>query len=550
LWEKALVYSSVARQDLLEYILSNQQANGSWDNDAFTTALCLRAIKDSAPDLVVSEIGFNPEVPIEGETMTITAVVWNYGGRKAGDVEVVIGDQLSVIGGIEAGGSASVSWAGTFSAGTHKIIVEVDPNNKIEEKDETNNKLEKNLTIATLPDLLAHISFDPAYPEENGTTTIIVTVYNQGETDANGVIVSLYEETIHLTDFTLNIPGGESRKAELIYGPFPEGSYTFYCLVDPANIIRESNETNNIGSSTLFVGTPTYQSSPDLAITDISILPETLTDSTPASITLTICNLGGTPAENVELRIVNDGLEIKETISLSAYSSFIFSYSNLYLLSGTHTIYATIDPEDMIIETDETNNQIQDTIFVRNVPPLAPTGLRAYPGDGIVDLIWNPNIEKDLAGYNIHRNGIKIGSVTLSTYRDTGLTNEVSYTYWITAVDKDGLESDASGSATATPESGYINPPIITHPTIYEETLWTNIATQTISGKATQDLIVELFGNGTFFGTTTASFSGSFTFTPIFLVEGTNTITAVAIEDAKQSEPSLPITRTSPTFAK
>jgi squalene cyclase len=29
LWEKAIMYSSVARQDLLEYILSNQQANGS-----------------------------------------------------------------------------------------------------------------------------------------------------------------------------------------------------------------------------------------------------------------------------------------------------------------------------------------------------------------------------------------------------------------------------------------------------------------------------------------------------------------------------------------
>jgi squalene cyclase len=43
LWEKAIMYSSVARQDLLEYILANQLENGSWDNDAWTTALCLRA---------------------------------------------------------------------------------------------------------------------------------------------------------------------------------------------------------------------------------------------------------------------------------------------------------------------------------------------------------------------------------------------------------------------------------------------------------------------------------------------------------------------------
>jgi subtilase family serine protease len=101
-------------------------------------------------------LSFEPEVPIDGETVTITAIIKNIGGRKAGDVEVVIGDQLSVIGGIETGGSASVSWAGTFSAGTHKIIVEVDRNDLIEERDETNNIAEKNLTVATLPDLLNH----------------------------------------------------------------------------------------------------------------------------------------------------------------------------------------------------------------------------------------------------------------------------------------------------------------------------------------------------------------------------------------------------------
>ncbi|MEW6104203.1 MAG: prenyltransferase/squalene oxidase repeat-containing protein, partial [bacterium] len=73
LWEKALMYQATMRKDLLEDILNAQLDNGSWDNDPFTTALCLRAIKDAAPDLIVSEILFDPQVPLEGETTTITA---------------------------------------------------------------------------------------------------------------------------------------------------------------------------------------------------------------------------------------------------------------------------------------------------------------------------------------------------------------------------------------------------------------------------------------------------------------------------------------------
>ncbi|MEW6104430.1 MAG: prenyltransferase/squalene oxidase repeat-containing protein, partial [bacterium] len=71
LWEKALMYQATRDKDLLEDILQNQRENGSWDNDPFTTALCLRAIKDAAPDLIVSEILFDPQVPLEGETTTI-----------------------------------------------------------------------------------------------------------------------------------------------------------------------------------------------------------------------------------------------------------------------------------------------------------------------------------------------------------------------------------------------------------------------------------------------------------------------------------------------
>jgi hypothetical protein len=59
----------------LEYIRDAQLENGSWENDPYTTALCLKAIKDSAPDLIVSEISFEPIVLKEEEVVTITTVI-------------------------------------------------------------------------------------------------------------------------------------------------------------------------------------------------------------------------------------------------------------------------------------------------------------------------------------------------------------------------------------------------------------------------------------------------------------------------------------------
>jgi prenyltransferase beta subunit len=83
IWETALAYSALVhagvinwqKEACLNYILANQLENGSWDNDPYTTALCLRALKDSALDLIVSEISFEPIVLKEEEVVTITTVI-------------------------------------------------------------------------------------------------------------------------------------------------------------------------------------------------------------------------------------------------------------------------------------------------------------------------------------------------------------------------------------------------------------------------------------------------------------------------------------------
>lgn len=94
-------------------------------------------------------------------------------------------------------------------------------------------------------------------------------------------------------------------------------------------------------------------------------------------------------------------------------------------------------------------------------PPSAPSGLFVLNGDNIVDISWNHNRERDLAGYNVYfsysYNGRYelIGSTQNNYFTDYDAFNGVKYYYAIAAYDLSGNESDLSydvSFATPRPE--------------------------------------------------------------------------------------------------
>jgi len=103
-------------------------------------------------------------------------------------------------------------------------------------------------------------------------------------------------------------------------------------------------------------------------------------------------------------------------------------------------------------ETAESADSASVEIVPRDVfPPAAPAGLTGlYTANG-VELIWSPNLESDLAGYDIYRLGPGERSKKLNPellrsplYRDTAVVSGLRYTYRVTAVDKNGNESASS----------------------------------------------------------------------------------------------------------
>jgi hypothetical protein len=101
-------------------------------------------------------------------------------------------------------------------------------------------------------------------------------------------------------------------------------------------------------------------------------------------------------------------------------------------------------------------------VFAHDVfPPAVPAGLQAvFSGVGqqaFIDLIWAPDTDGDLAGYNVYRReesgeARKINSalVTAPAYRDTNVVTGHTYSYSVSAVDVRGNES---GRAEETSEA-------------------------------------------------------------------------------------------------
>ncbi len=99
-------------------------------------------------------------------------------------------------------------------------------------------------------------------------------------------------------------------------------------------------------------------------------------------------------------------------------------------------------------------------VFAHDVfPPAVPTGLQAvFSGVGqapFVDLVWSPDTEADLAGYNVFRHEgnetpVKLNSEPVKTpaFRDATVQSGKKYSYSVSAFDERNNESAKSEEAS------------------------------------------------------------------------------------------------------
>lgn len=124
------------------------------------------------------------------------------------------------------------------------------------------------------------------------------------------------------------------------------------------------------------------------------------------------------------------------------------------------TVVDVIDVKDRPETKFEGDDTAPIRVFAHDIfPPAVPSGLQAvFSGVGqqtFIDLIWTPDSEPDLAGYNVYRREAdkpeqKLNSepVKAPAFRDGNVTSGHTYIYSVTAVDIRANESAHSGEAS------------------------------------------------------------------------------------------------------
>ena len=112
------------------------------------------------------------------------------------------------------------------------------------------------------------------------------------------------------------------------------------------------------------------------------------------------------------------------------------------VIDGTIVIYSNISiytSKDPIVEDD-------------TEPPSKVTDLTVINAkNGKLNLAWNPATDNvAVSHYNIYRDDVLITTSSGTSHQDSGLTNGVTYTYQVSAVDTSGNEGEKSDIAMAT----------------------------------------------------------------------------------------------------
>ncbi|MCE5338901.1 MAG: glycosyl hydrolase, partial [Methanomicrobiaceae archaeon] len=259
------------------------------------------------PDLVVTDISWDPASPAPGSAVTLRATI-----KNQGDVPTPAGVRHGVLFTFDDGAAGPGVWSDTHTAsiapgawvtltanggstgatwkaieGTHTVKANVDDVNRIAESDEANNVKSEQITVSKAvstpaptpttpapsgkPDLVVtDISWDPASPAPGSAVTLRATIKNQGDAPTpagvkHGVLFTFDDGAagpgVWSDTHTAAIAAGASVTLTASGGSAGatwkaiEGTHTVKANVDDVNRIAESDENNNVMSKEIVAGT-------------------------------------------------------------------------------------------------------------------------------------------------------------------------------------------------------------------------------------------------------------------------------------------------------
>ncbi|RLG26253.1 hypothetical protein DRN85_03500, partial [Methanosarcinales archaeon] len=240
--------------------------------------------------------------------------------------------------------------------GNHTITVIADPENNISEFNESNNASSQDIYIRASDITVTDLTFDPARPEEGEPVNITATVSNLGNKDASDVTVRFIDES------------------------FTDGEiHTVACILDSLHPVPAQYD------NTWVIG---HRGAHKIRVhfTEISLQENTDLyingDRTAHGCSITNLTTDWIDGDRIEIRLKEKGnseggwgFEIDRyeymgrmedvQVALGAGDEKTLAVSWNATPAGEHQITAVIDLEDLIMESDESNNELSRRLIVR-----------------------------------------------------------------------------------------------------------------------------------------------------------------------------------------
>ena len=207
---------------------------------------------------------------------------------------------------------------------------------------------------------------------------------NIGMVDAGRFNTTLYANNIEIQTLPVEaLAVNGTATLSFNWTPTEPATYTLKVIMDPENLVDELNETNNEISISVSVKTKPL---PDLTVEFVD-LPEKFVAGTEYEVKALVKNVGEADAGsfNVELKANEASIEKVPVEGLAAGSSTTVTFKWKPEEAGDYTLKATVDPENLIEEKDETNNAA--TVAVTVSAPPVPWYVQWWPLIVIVIII-------------------------------------------------------------------------------------------------------------------------------------------------------------------
>ncbi|NOY63808.1 MAG: hypothetical protein GXO97_00165, partial [Nitrospirae bacterium] len=387
----------------LNYILSNQSGSGSWYESPYQTALAIKAVWKATvdPDLSIKsdDITFTPStVTTLPSDVVISAVIWNLGRTDVSRARVVLYEEGTIndaskvaeqVVAIAGQASTKVTFSVDIKDGNqHIYYIVVDPDGAVKESNEQNNSATKILYPESTHDfeiLSGDISLSASTVSMFDNVTITSKITNRGTTDAYNVQLRYFiddpDAPYEIATLTVDIPAGTTITHEYTWKADRAGTDIPVTVeVDPFDAFTEISEDNNRATAYLTVEESTK---PNLSVSyrDIVITPSPAEELGNAIISVKIKNNGFSPASDVNVAFFmgtpgKDGVSLGTrtigSLSPGETKEVSIEWQNI-TDSGERIIYVRVDPDNLIPEIKEDDNDAFTTLRILRLPDLAIT---------------------------------------------------------------------------------------------------------------------------------------------------------------------------------